>query len=96
MKEPTYDIGYSEAPGFPGIRAQGSLDYRYFHEDVGYGLVFMRQLGTQVGVETPCMSAIIRIVSVLMGRDYLAEAKRTMETLGVAGHTAEELQALLA
>jgi opine dehydrogenase len=96
MKEPTYDIGYSEAPGFKGIRAQSSLDYRYFHEDVGYGLVFMQQLGEQVGVETPCMSAIIRIVSLLMDRDYTGEAKRTMETLGLSGYTAEELEILLA
>jgi opine dehydrogenase len=96
MKEPTYDIGYSEAPGFKGIRAQSSLDYRYFNEDVGYGLVFMQQLGEQVGVETPYMSSIIRIVSLLMNRDYIGEAKRTMETLGLSGYSAEELEKQLA
>ncbi|MCP4611144.1 MAG: opine dehydrogenase, partial [Planctomycetes bacterium] len=59
MAEPTYDKGYSEAPGFRGIKAQSSLDYRYFHEDVGYGLVFWQSLAEQIGVETPHISAVI-------------------------------------
>ena len=96
MKEPTYDIGYSEAPGFKGIKAQNSLNYRYFNEDVGYGLVFMHKLGEQIGVDTPYMSAVIRLVSLLMERDYLGEAKRTMESLGLSGYTVDELEELLA
>jgi opine dehydrogenase len=96
MKEATYDRGYSEAPGFMGIKAQSSLDYRYFNEDVGYGLVFMYLLGKQIGVDTPHMSAMVTIVSSLMSRDYLGEAKRTMESLGLAKYSAEELGKLLA
>ena len=96
MKEPTYDRGYSEAPGFRGIKAQGSLDHRYFDEDVGYGLVFMQKLGEHVGVDTPCISAIIRLVSLLMNRDYLGEAKRTVKSLGLSEYTEEELVKLLA
>lgn len=95
MTEPTYDKGYSEAPGFKGIRAQDKLDYRYFNEDVGYGLVFLQKLGEQVGVDTPCIASVIRMASVLMGRDYLAEEKRTMKTLGLSGYTAGELARLL-
>jgi opine dehydrogenase len=96
MKEATYDKGYSEAPGFMRIKAQSGLDYRYFNEDVGYGLVFMYLLGKQIGVDTPHMSAMITIVSSLMSRDYLGEAKRTMESLGLAKYSAEELRKLLA
>jgi len=96
MKEATYDRGYSEAPGFMGIKAQSSLDYRYFNEDVGYGLVLMYLLGKQIGVDTPHMSAMITIASSLMSRDYLGEAKRTMESLGLAKYSAEELGKLLA
>lgn len=96
MTAATYDHGYASAPGFQGIRAQHSLDYRYFHEDVGYGLVFMQNLGAQVGVETPCMLAIIRLTSILMQRDYLAEARRTMASLGLSGYTSAELEQLLA
>jgi opine dehydrogenase len=95
MAEATYDKGYSEAPGFKGIKAQSSLDYRYFHEDAGYGLVFWHSLAKQIGVETRCISAVILLASVLMERDYLAEGKRTMKSLGLAEYTAAELEQLL-
>jgi hypothetical protein len=83
MTEATYDNGFNTAPGFAGVKAQPSLDYRYFNEDVGYGLVFLQKLGEQVGVETPVMSAVITLVSLLMNRDYVGEARRTMATLGL-------------
>ena len=95
MTEPTYDKGYSTAPGFRGIRAQSSLDYRYFHEDVGYGLVFFQSLAQQIGIETPHISAVIQLASVLMELDYLAQANRTMESLGLSGYGVEELEQLL-
>jgi opine dehydrogenase len=96
MTEATYDNGFNTAPGFAGVKAQPSLDYRYFNEDVGYGLVFLQKLGEQVGVETPVMSAVITLVSLLMNRDYVGEARRTMATLGLSNHTASELEKLLA
>jgi opine dehydrogenase len=95
MKERTYDRGYAEAPGFRGIKAPESLNYRYIHEDVGYGLVFLKKLGEQIGVETPNIAAVIQVASTLMGRDYLAEAPRTMETLGLSTYSVEELEQLL-
>jgi len=96
MTEATYDSGFNTAPGFKGVKAQSSLDYRYFNEDVGYGLVFIQKLGEQVGVATPVMSAVITLVSLLMNRDYMGEARRTMETLGLSKHPAKELEKLLA
>jgi len=96
MTEATYDNGFNTAPGFAGVKAQPSLDYRYFNEDVGYGLVFLQNLGEQVGVATPVMSAVITLASLLMQRDYVGEALRTMETLGLSGYTAKELEELLA
>jgi opine dehydrogenase len=95
MTEPTYDKGYSTAPGFRGIKAQTSLDHRYFHEDVGYGLVFWQSLAEQVEVETPYISATIRLASVLMEQDYLSDAARTMESLGLSEYNMEELKQLL-
>jgi len=96
MTEATYDKGFITAPGFAGVKAQSDLDYRYFNEDVGYGLVFLQKLGEQIGVTTPVISAVITLVSVLMNRDYLGEARRTMETLGLSKRTAKELEELLA
>jgi len=96
MTEATYDTGFITAPGFAGVKAQSSLDYRYFNEDVGYGLVFLQNLGQQVGVATPVISAVITLVSRLMNRDYVGEARRTMETLGLSKRSVQELDRLLA
>lgn len=93
--ENNYDTSYQKAPGYKGIKAQSSLDYRYFNEDVGYGLVFMSGLGAQIGVPTPHIDSIITIVSTIMQRDYREERKRTMETLGLAGKSADDLKKLL-
>jgi hypothetical protein len=57
--------------------------------------VFFQKLAEQVGVETPVISAVITMASLLMKRDYLGEGRRTMETLGLANCTAEELEKLL-
>jgi hypothetical protein len=58
--------------------------------------VFFQKPGEQVGVATPVMSAVITLVSLLTNRDYKGEAMRTMETLGLSKHAAEELEKLLA
>jgi opine dehydrogenase len=94
MLDANYGAAYREAPGFRGIGAQPRLDHRYLNEDVGYGLVFMSALARQVGVAAPAMDAIISLASVLMARDYRAEAPRTPESLGLAGLSIEALGAL--
>jgi opine dehydrogenase len=87
-----YSVGYSQAPGFQGIRAQPQIDHRYFNEDAGYGLLFMTDLARQIGVPTPVMDGLLTISSVVTGRDYRAEKARTMEGLGLAGLSVEELR----
>ena len=90
MTETTYDRGYAAVPGFRGIRAPQSLNHRYIHKDVGQGPVFWQKLGEQIGVETPNIAAVIQVASTLMGRNYLAEAPRTMETLGLSKYSVDE------
>jgi opine dehydrogenase len=94
MLEANYGSGYRKAPGFLGIGAQPQLDHRYLNEDVGYGLVFMSTLGQQIGVATLGIDAIINVASIVMARDYRAEALRTPESLGIADRSAEELATL--
>ncbi|MEN8807365.1 MAG: NAD/NADP octopine/nopaline dehydrogenase family protein [Desulfobacterales bacterium] len=96
MVEATYDNGFITSPGFAGVKAQPSLDYRYFNEDVGYGLVFLQDLVEQVGVDTPVMLAVINLVSLIMNRDYVGEFMRSMETLGLSKYNAKELEEQLA
>ncbi len=93
--ENSYDIGYSEAPGFKGIKAQPQLDYRYFNEDAGFGLVFLTDLAKQIGVKTPVMNAVLKVVSVIMERDYAREKARTMETLGLSKYNLNELKQVI-
>ena len=94
MLENNYGSAYRNAPGFLGITAQPQLDHRYINEDVGYGLVFMSHLAKQVGVETPTIDGIIQLTSILMNRDYSAEALRTPASLGIDDLTAEQLGTL--
>lgn len=91
----TYVESYTNAPGFQGIMAQPSLDYRYYNEDVGYGLVFWTDLADRIGVPVPTCKAMIQIVSVIMERDYVAEKARTFESLGLADYPIDELLKLL-
>jgi opine dehydrogenase len=94
MREENYSTGYSAAPGFQGIRAQSELDHRYLTEDVGYSLIFLTDLAARLDVPTPVMDAVITIASVVLARDFRAEGKRTMSTLGLDGMSPAELAAL--
>lgn len=91
MTEANYTHGYTKAPGFKGIRAQDSLQHRYLDEDVGYGLVFLAELGNSVGVKTPMMDSVIMMASAIAQRDYRGEALRTLEGIG---YTVEEVHNL--
>src|SRR6476469_8254580 len=66
----------------------------YMPEDVGYSLVFLSDLAARLGVPTPVMDGLISIASVVLARDFRAEGKRTVTTLGLAGLSPEQLAAL--
>ncbi len=94
MLEANYGSGYRKAPGFLGIGAQPQLDHRYLNEDVGYGLVFMSTLGQQIGVASPGIDAVIEVASIVMARNFRAEALRTPKSLGIGDRSAAELATL--
>jgi opine dehydrogenase len=66
------------------IRAPASLDHRYVHEDVGYGLVPMTAFAQLGGVPTPVIDAHVALLSLAAGIDYAATGL-TLEKLGLAG-----------
>jgi opine dehydrogenase len=94
MIEENYSTGYSAAPGFLGIGAQKQLDDRYLTEDVGYSMVFLTDLARRVGVLTPIMDSVIAIASVVLARDFRAEGRRTVGSLGLGDLSVAELTAL--
>jgi len=66
------------------IKAPPTLDHRYLHEDIPFGLLPMADLGRVAGVPTPVMDAVVTIGCLLAQRDYRAEG-RTLESLGLGG-----------
>ena len=95
LTEENYDNAYATAPGFTGILAQTQLDYRYYNEDAGFGLVLWVDLADRLGLEIPTIRAMLQIVSAIMGRDYKAEKARTLDSLGLAEYSLEELVKIL-
>jgi len=88
-----YLVCYRDGSGFQGLGGPGGLEHRYLTEDVAYGLVTMLELGGVFGVELPTMAAVVRIASVLLGRDFWAESRRGLARLGLAGMNPERILA---
>lgn len=76
------------------IKAPPSLDHRYVHEDVGYGLVPMAELATLAGVSTPTMDSLIHMASAAQGLDYRRDGL-TLERMGLKGLAVEALLQLI-
>jgi len=67
-----------------------SLQHRYVAEDVPFALVPFASLGDQLGVPVPTIKSMAAIACAATGNDYWSKGL-TMEKLGLAGKTAEEI-----
>ena len=76
------------------IKSPSSLDHRYVHEDVGYGLVPMAALGRLAGVPTPTIDALIGLMSRAVGIDYAATGL-TLAKMGLDGQAPATLPGFL-
>jgi opine dehydrogenase len=76
------------------IKSPSSLDHRYVHEDVGYGLVPIAALGQLAGVATPTIDALVQLAGLAVGLDYRRDGL-TLERLGLAGKSPSELKAFV-
>ena len=65
------------------IKAPTSLDHRYIHEDVGFGLVPFSALAKLADVSTPTIDSIIHLCSQAMGIDYYSTGL-TIEKMGLS------------
>ena len=72
------------------IKSPSSLDHRYMHEDVGYGLVPFAVLGQLAGIATPAIDALIALASAATGIDYRSTGL-TLDKMGLAGVAPERL-----
>jgi opine dehydrogenase len=79
-------------PGYYGIRAPSTLNYRYIFEDVPMSLVPIASLGQHYGVSVRGMDSIIRLACIIHRKDFWRRG-RTVESLGITGLSVSELTA---
>jgi opine dehydrogenase len=72
------------------FKSPSSLDHRFVHEDVGFGLVPFAALGRLAGVVTPTMDALIHLTSMAMGIPYW-ETGLTLDKMGLTDMAVAEL-----
>lgn len=77
------------------VKSPPSLDHRYMHEDIGYGLVPMSALARLAGVPTPIIDSFIHLGSEAVGIDYAATGL-TLEKMGLADRSPRDLPRFLA
>ena len=68
------------------------MDHKYVTEDVPSGLVAMAALGDAAGVDTPVIDGLIALSSSVLGRDLTKPDGRTLDYLGLAGKTVEQIR----
>lgn len=104
-----FELGYTDQAGRDGgtaystfhhsepnrwIKAPGSIDHRFFNEDIPYGLVLLSELGRLAGVGMPVADAVIALASIASCKPY-REIGLRLESMGIAGLTVPQLRALL-
>ncbi|WP_281690368.1 NAD/NADP-dependent octopine/nopaline dehydrogenase family protein [Pseudonocardia thermophila] len=77
------------------FKSPPTIDHRYVHEDVGYGLVPWSAWARLAGVATPVIDGLIAVAGAATGRDYLRDGL-TAERMGIAGLSRAELDTFLA
>jgi opine dehydrogenase len=81
--------------GHSAFPAPSTVDTRYIHEDLPFGLVPWASIGRAWGVPTPIIDAIIRIASTMLDVDYF-ERGLSAEDLGIQDMAPRDVKALLA
>jgi len=65
--------------------------HRYITEDTELGLAFLASVARWAQVDAPIVQGMLAIVGAFLGRD-LRQGERTLQALGLAGCTLEQLQ----
>ena len=69
------------------VKGPPSLDHRYVHEDVGWGLVPWIELAELFDIAVPTMRALTHLASVMNSIDYRTTGL-TLERMGLSGYPA--------
>lgn len=79
---------------YAGIKAPSTINHRYIWEDVPMSLVPMSSMGGMLGISTPTIDMVISLAEIMNCTDYRAGG-RTVETLGIAGMSVEQIHKLV-
>ena len=80
--------------GDPAFPAPAAVDTRYITEDLPFGLAPWSSIGRMWNIPTPNVNAVIQVASTMLEKDYYTEGL-TVEDLGIAGMSMEEVKTLL-
>ena len=69
--------------------------HRYMREDIVYGLAFLVSVADWAGVKAPVASGLLAIAGGVIGEDIRAASPRTLEAMGLAGLSRQQMRALL-
>ncbi len=83
-----------EVEPYRGIKGPTTIETRYLFEDLPTGLVPLSFLGKAIGVKTPAIDSVIELGSILLGKNFWEEG-RTLEKLGLADKSADEIRAIM-
>jgi opine dehydrogenase len=72
------------------IKGPDSLEYRYYKEDFGHGLLPFLEFARIAGVETPVAHSLYSLAQIAVGTDYRAGG-RTAAAMGIAGLSRDQL-----
>lgn len=94
MKQLADKDAFPQFSGFRSLEGPLTMQDRYIFEDARNGATFLASLGNAIGCPAPIARALVTIASAINGEDYFGEG-RTMEKLGMAGFSAEQINHFL-
>jgi opine dehydrogenase len=77
-------------PAFETIKAPETLHYRYFYEDIPFGLIPMIRLGKAINLEMPFLQPLVNLVIAMLQCDLYENALK-MDDLGLSGLKGKKL-----
>lgn len=89
-----FDCPFYTSSPVMGITGPHSVEDRYFTEDVPFGTVMHYNLARKVGVEVPLIETLIRLASVICGRDFFKEG-RALKECGLDGLSLDKMMKYL-
>jgi opine dehydrogenase len=72
------------------IKGPDSLEYRYYKEDFGHGLLPFLEFAQIADVNVPVATSLYRLAQAAVGTDYRIGG-RTAEAMGIAGLSKDQL-----